>query len=80
MAPFFSICSYISILIPYYTLYINLIRDIYEAFILFLFFYLMNSYLGYDAVYDRINDDKVYEILVKTENEISHLFPCSMCQ
>jgi hypothetical protein len=79
MAPFFSICSYISILIPDYTLYINLIRDIYEAFILFLFFYLMNSYLGYDTVYDRINDDKVYEILVKTESEISHLFPCSIC-
>ena len=79
MAPFFSICSYISILIPDYTLYINLIRDTYEAFILFLFFYLMNSYLGYDTVYDRINDDKVYEILVKTESEISHLLPCSIC-
>jgi hypothetical protein len=35
----------------------------------------MNAYLGYDTVYDRINDDKVYEILVKTEKEIPHMFP-----
>ena len=41
--------------------------DIYESLILFVFFYLMVAYLGYDAVYNEINDDKVYEILVKTD-------------
>jgi hypothetical protein len=79
MAPFYSICSYISIVWPKTTSYLNLVRDIYEAFILFVFFYLMNAYLGYDTVYDRINDEKVYEILVKTDKEIPHLFPCNFC-
>ena len=51
---------------PFLTLYINLVRDVYEAFILFVFFYLMNAYLGYDSVYNRIDDDKVYDILVRT--------------
>ena len=67
MAPFYSITSYLSILYPSLTSYLVLIRDVYESLILFVFFYLMNAYLGYDTVYDRINDDKVYEILVKTE-------------
>ena len=69
----------ISVVYPRTTLYINLIRDIYEAFILFVFFYLMNAYIGYDTVYDRINDDKVYEILMKTDSEISHMCPISIC-
>jgi len=60
-------------------IYLTLIRDIYEAFILFDFFYLMNAYLGYDSVKDNINDDKVYEILMKTEEEIEHLIPCRFC-
>jgi hypothetical protein len=67
MAPFYSISTFISVLYPKLTLYINLIRDIYESLILFVFFYLMVAYLGYDAVYNEINDDKVYEILVKTD-------------
>ena len=75
MAPFYSITSYLSILYPAFSSYLTLIRDVYEALILFVFFYLMNAYLGYDTVYDRINDDKVYEILVKTEKEIPHMFP-----
>lgn len=58
--------------------YLNLIRDVYEAFILFVFFYLMNAYLGYDTVYDRIDDEKVYEILVKTDKLIHHIFPCNL--
>ena len=61
-------------------IYLTLVRDIYEAFILFDFFYLMNAYLGYDSVKDNINDDKVYEILMKTEEEIEHLIPCRFCQ
>jgi len=75
MAPFYSITSYLSILYPALSHYLALIRDVYESLILFVFFYLMNAYLGYDTVYDRINDDKVYEILVKTEREIPHMFP-----
>lgn len=67
MAPFYSICSYISVIYPVLTTYINLIRDVYESLILFVFFYLMNAYLGYDTVYDKINDEKVYEILVKAD-------------
>ena len=40
----------------------------------------MNAYLGYDTVYDRINDEKVYEILVKTDQEIPHIFPVNLFQ
>ncbi len=67
MAPIYSLVSYISILYPFLAIYLTLVRDIYEAIILFDFFYLMNAYIGYDSVKDNINDDKVYEILVKTE-------------
>lgn len=79
MAPFYSTCSLLCVLYPQITSYVNLIRDIYEAFILFVFFYLMNAYIGYDTVYDRINDDKVYEILMKTDREISHMCPVNLC-
>ena len=67
MSPVYSVVSYLSILYPAATTYLTLIRDIYEAFILFDFFYLMNAYLGYDSVKNNINDDKVYEILMKSE-------------
>jgi len=67
MAPLYSIVSYLIILYPFLKIYLTLVRDIYEAFILFDFFYLMNAYLGYDSVRNNINDDKVYEILMKTE-------------
>ena len=66
MAPCYCISSTLSLTFPFLTLYINLVRDVYEAFILFVFFYLMNAYLGYDSVYDKIDDDKVYDILVRT--------------
>ena len=64
MSPVYSIVSYFSILLPSLSTYLSLIRDIYEAFILFDFFYLMNAYLGYDSVKNNINDDKIYEILI----------------
>jgi len=64
MSPVYSIVSYVSILLPSLSTYLSLIRDIYEAFILFDFFYLMNAYLGYDSVKNNINDDKIYEILI----------------
>ena len=67
MAPLYSIVSYLIILYPFLKIYLTLVRDIYEAFILFDFFYLMNAYLGYDSVRNNINDYKVYEILMKTE-------------
>ena len=67
MAPLYSIVRYLIILYPFLKIYLTLVRDIYEAFILFDFFYLMNAYLGYDSVRNNINDDKVYEILMKTE-------------
>lgn len=79
MAPLYSIVSYLIILYPFLKIYLTLVRDIYEAFILFDFFYLMNAYLGYDSVRNNINDDKVYEILMKTEEQIDHLFPCRLC-
>lgn len=57
--------SFLFIFQKHYTEYINLVRDIYEAFLLFTFFYLIFAYLAYDHEQDAIVDIKVYSILVQ---------------
>lgn len=64
MAPFYSICSILSIMFYYLSPYITLIRDSYEAFLLFVFFYLIFSYLAYDDSTGQISEDKLYRIMV----------------
>lgn len=89
MSPFYSICSFIGIsytvyiilnIKQHFTEYINLVRDIYEAFLLFTFFYLIFAYLAYDPVDDKLIDTQVYQLLVNQEhNEIQHVFPFNYC-
>lgn len=44
--------------------YFELIRDIYLAFLLFTFFYLMFSYMAYDPETKTASDDRVYETMI----------------
>lgn len=48
MAPFYCFTSISSILWPRYQTYLTLTRDVYEAILLFSFFYLIFGYLAYD--------------------------------
>lgn len=48
MAPFYCFTSIASIVWPDYQAYFTLIRDVYEAILLFSFFYLIFAYLAYD--------------------------------
>lgn len=48
MAPFYCFTSIASILWPDYQAYLTLTRDVYEAILLFSFFYLIFAYLAYD--------------------------------
>ncbi|CAD8158715.1 unnamed protein product [Paramecium pentaurelia] len=59
--------------------YFELIRDIYLAFLLFTFFYLMFSYMAYDEELDKITDEKVYETMIQNEEYIEHLWPFNHC-
>lgn len=63
MSPFYAISSYLSIMIPSLGEYFVFIRDIYEAILLFTFFYLMFAYLAYDQEKNSIIDKQVYIIL-----------------
>lgn len=48
MAPFYCFTSISSIVWPHYETYLTLTRDVYEAILLFSFFYLIFAYLAYD--------------------------------
>ena len=48
MAPFYCFTSIASIVWPQYQAYLTLTRDVYEAVLLFSFFYLIFAYLAYD--------------------------------
>eukprot|EP01031_Cornospumella_fuschlensis_P049852 gene49852-61024_t len=48
MIPIYSVDSFLGLLFPDISMYINLLRDCYEAYVLYLFLSLMLSYLGCD--------------------------------
>eukprot|EP01041_Mallomonas_annulata_P001613 gene1613-3112_t len=61
MVPIYSICSYLSLLFPDVALYIDLCRDCYEAYVLYLFLALMLAYLN------GTSKDDEYEIILYME-------------
>lgn len=63
MPPCYAISSYFSIIFTNIGKYLVLIRDIYEAILLFTFFYLMFAYLAFDRQKNIILDKRVYKIL-----------------
>ena len=52
MVPIYAINSFLSLLFPSAALYIDMLRDCYEAYVLFVFLSLMLSYLNCDQEYD----------------------------
>jgi Organic solute transporter Ostalpha len=48
MVPIYSVNSFLSLLFPKSSLYIDMLRDCYEAYVLYVFLSLMLSYLGAD--------------------------------
>ncbi|RYG69705.1 OSTA/TMEM184 family protein [archaeon] len=48
MIPIYSVDSFLGLLFPEISMYINLLRDCYEAYVLYLFVSLMLGYLGCD--------------------------------
>ena len=78
MAPFYAVTSYFGIVFAHASEYFVLIRDIYEAFLLFTFFYLIFSYLAYEPTINDIIDERVYMTLVK-QKEVHHICPMNWC-
>jgi hypothetical protein len=48
MIPIYSVDSYIGLWVPEHALFIDMLRDCYEAYVLYLFLALLLSYLGCD--------------------------------
>lgn len=90
MAPFYGLISILSLELPVlvhayklvkqeFAPYFELVRDIYLAFLLFTFFYLMFSYMAYDPETKTAADERVYETMIKHEDAIHHLWPINYC-
>lgn len=74
MVPIYSTCSFLSLISPGTSLYLDLIRDCYEAYVLYLFLALMLAYIG--------GCDDEYTIIMYMESiphQIFYPFPFSLC-
>jgi hypothetical protein len=67
IVPLYATLSFCSLLWTGAALYFNLIRDIYEAYVIYLFFKLMCSYAG---GYDKLAGD------LRTRQSMKHPPPC----
>lgn len=88
MAPIYALNSIASLLFPHIAAYLELIRDIYLAFLLFTFFYLIFSYIAFDPIsvithillsQGCIQDDLVYLTMLSYKQYITHLWPFNHC-
>jgi hypothetical protein len=48
MVPIYAFCSSLSFRFYYYSIYFDIIRDVYEAFVIYSFYALLISYMGRD--------------------------------
>jgi hypothetical protein len=72
MVPIYSLNSFSSLLFPAASLYIDMLRDCYEAYVLYLFLSLMLSYLKCDGEDDRDDggeDNDYYKLIVYLETK-----------
>eukprot|EP01038_Epipyxis_sp_PR26KG_P015502 gene15502-20921_t len=73
MVPIYSIDSFLGLWFPYQALYINMLRDCYEAYVLYLFLSLMLSYLNcHEDDYDVI-------AYLETKPNIEWPYPFNYC-
>jgi hypothetical protein len=73
MVPIYSIDSFLGLLWPYQAIYINMFRDCYEAYVLYLFLSLMLSYLECE-----LNDEEVVQYL-ESQPPQTHPSPFNWC-
>lgn len=77
MVPVYSLSSFLSLLLSEHTIYFNLVRDCYEAFVLYQFFSLLVYY--FDSVMrDRVDedDDATTGDYLRYIPAFYHPFPC----
>jgi hypothetical protein len=67
MAPFYALTSVASILEPALANYLVLVRDAYEAVLLFVFFYLICAYLAFDYERGCLDSMKLYTTMIQHE-------------
>jgi hypothetical protein len=95
MAPFYSLSSYFGIIFVEFSEFFVLIRDLYEALLLFDFFYLIFAYIAYipEEVWilkkknnffffidsKGIIDDRKAYEVLVIQKEIHHIFPFNFC-
>jgi len=74
MAPFYAITSFLAIITSDTKGYWALIRDIYEAVLIYAFFLLLSSYLAYDMDNKSVDYERIYDMLSKKGLK-KHIWP-----
>jgi len=68
MVPIYAVDSWLSLRFKDYSLYFDLVRDCYEAYVLFMFFTFLITYLD-------LNDEGLLEEILKSKPLIAHPIP-----
>lgn len=77
MAPFYALTSFGTIAASDTTGYFNLVRDIYEAVLIYAFFNLLALYVAYDFDTGEVDYDRIYSAL-ETKGVRNHIFPMNL--
>ena len=72
MVPIYTVQSWLSLSFKHYALYLDMFRDCYEAYVLYLFLALLVAYLG-DG-----DEGRVVELLER-QPRVKHVYPFKLC-
>eukprot|EP00744_Colponema_vietnamica_P018958 GILI01026789.1.p1 GENE.GILI01026789.1~~GILI01026789.1.p1 ORF type:complete len:213 (+),score=34.75 GILI01026789.1:146-784(+) len=76
MVPIYAICSWLSLRFKDMAIYLDMLRDCYEAYVIYIFFALMVAYIGkVDA--EEVNEQKVV-IALAHKGSMPHPFPVNL--
>src|SRR3989338_3548260 len=78
MVPVYAIMSFASLIWIDYSLYFELIRDCYEAYILYQFFILLVNYINFRFDDKRFNLDDAVEIVFNERSPLKKVFKSKM--
>jgi len=76
MPPIYSASSWLSLVYPGASLYLNMMRDCYEAYVVYLFFALCVAFIGLDEY--GVQDDSKVLLALQNRRSIHHLFPVNL--
>lgn len=80
MVPIYAVDSWLSLRFPMQAVYIDMFRDIYEAYVIYLFIALMIAFLRLDPDHPGVvRDESVVILQLRSVGEINHLPPVSYC-